>query len=173
MEYDEFRINTLRAIGKKNFKVTNSNTLRSIYRALKKNHAIGDITEQQFSAIINEVHKCYIKHFLQGSDIIFPYNMGRIELKKRRTRVNFVNGKLETDYPIDWQRTLRWWYEDEDAKANKKLLRHEPRAVFRIIYNKSKAKYNNKVFYRFTPARSFKKLLKEKIINNEIDAFLM
>ena len=173
MDYSEFRINTLKAIGEKNFKVRNSYTSRSIYRALKKNKEIPDISEQQFSAIIKGVHKYYIKHFLQGSDIIFPLNMGRIELRRYKPEVKFEEGRLKINYPIDWKRTLQWWHEDMKAREQKKVLRYEVNKVFRIIYNKRKAKYSNKSFYKFTPARSFKKLLREQIINNNIDAFLM
>lgn len=173
MDYKEFRIKTLKAAGKKNFKVQNSYTLRSIYRALRKGKKIPEtMTEQQFSLIIKEVHKAYINHFLIGGDIIFPLQMGRIELKKYNTNVSFVDGKLKTNYPIDWNRTLHWWHEDKQAEEQKKVLRHEPKYVFRIIYTKSKAKFTNKTFYKFTPARSFKKVLREKIINNQIDAFL-
>lgn len=174
MDYNEFRLKTLKAVGKKNFKVSNSCTLRTIYRALYKDNIIPrEMTEHQFSSIIKEMHKCYIHHFLRGSDIVFPLNMGRIELKKYHTGVKFEDGKLKTNYPIDWKRTLQWWYEDDNARTQKKLLRKEARTVFRIMYNKARAKYNNKSFYRFTPARSFKKVLREKINNNEIDAFLM
>lgn len=174
MSYNEFRINTLKAVGKKNFKVKDSNTLRSIYRALHKAHSIpNDMTEKQFSDIIKEVHKTYIEHFINGSDIVFPFNMGRIELRKYSTKVKFSNNKIKTNYPINWKSTLQWWYEDATARASRKLLRHESKYVFRILYNKSKSKFNNKTFYKFTPARSFKKALREKINNNEIDAFLM
>ena len=174
MDYNEFRLDTLKAVGKKEFKVRDSYTLRSIYRALHKARKIPiDMTEGQFSAIVKEFHKAYIAHFLTGGDIIFPLQMGRIELKKYGTKVNFVDGKLKTNYPIDWNRTLHWWHEDEEAMKQKKVLRHEPKWVFRILYNKSKAKFTNKIFYKFTPARSFKKALREKIINNQIDAFLM
>lgn len=174
MDYREFRIKTLKAAGKKHFKVRNSYTLRSIYRALKRDKKIpADMTEQQFSLIIKEVHKAYIEHFLLGSDIVFPLHMGRIELKKYNTKVDFVDGKLKTNYPIDWNRTLHWWHEDSQAKEQKKVLRHEPKYVFRIMYTKSKAKFTNKIFYKFTPARSFKTVLRERIINNQIDAFLM
>lgn len=174
MSYEEFRLQTLKAVGKKNFKVKDSYTLRTIYRSLRKERQIPAImTEQQFSMIIKEVHKAYIEHFLEGGDIIFPLHMGRIELKKYNTKVTFSEGKLKTNYPVDWQRTLKWWYEDSDAKEHKKLLRHEPKNVFSILYSKAKAKYPNKTFYKFTPARSFKRALREKINNNEIDAFLI
>lgn len=174
MDYNNFRLGTLKAVGKKDFKVKNSNTLRSIYRALHKKHAIpSEMTESQFSDIIKCVHKTYIEHFINGSDIVFPCNMGRIELKKYPTKAELIGDKLKTNYPINWKGTLQWWYEDATARAKKKLLRHESKYVFRILYNKSKAKFNNKTFYKFTPARSFKKALREKINNNEIDAFLM
>lgn len=174
MDYDEFRLSTLKARGRKEFKVTDSCTLRTIYRYLHRENIIPkDMNENQFSTIIKEIHKAYIEHFINGSDITFPLNMGRIELRKYATNVEFKDGKLKTNYPINWKETLLWWHKDSDAKEHKRVLRHEPKYVFRIIYNKARAKYNNKTFYKFTPARSFKRLLRTKIFNNEIDAFLI
>ena len=49
----------------------------------------------------------------------------------------------------------------------------EAKEIFKFYYNRNKAKYVNKAFYEFTPTRSFKKRLSDKIKDNEIDAFLI
>ena len=99
--------------------------------------------------------------------------MGKIELRKYNARIKFEDGKLKTNLPINWDRTLKLWYDDPESKANKTLVRQEPKQLFTIFYNKKRADYNNKSFYQFTPIREFRKELSTKIKNNEIDAFLM
>jgi len=41
--------------------------------------------------------------------------MGTLEVRKRPTRVAIVDGKLVTNLPIDWDATLKLWYEDEES----------------------------------------------------------
>jgi hypothetical protein len=45
--------------------------------------------------------------------------------------------------------------------------------LFNIHYNKKGAIYKNKNFYQFIINRRVKKLLSDKIKNNEIDTFLL
>ena len=44
---------------------------------------------------------------------------------------------------------------------------------FKFYYNKKKANYNNKIFYRFTPTRSLRLKLKEIIDKQGFDALLI
>ena len=47
----------------------------------------------------------------------------------------------------------------------------EENEIFKVVYNKSKANYNNKSFYEFVINRDLKKRLKQKIKEGLIDAF--
>lgn len=174
MTYRNFRLRTLRAVGKKKFKITHSYGTKQGWRYLKKNKWFSGepVTEKQFGSIIRRVNELLIEQFLKGSDIVFPYKMGKLELRKMPASIRFEDGELKTNLPVDWKRTLQLWYEDEEAKNNKTLIRKEYKEVFRIIYNKSKAVYKNKCFYNFIPNRDFKKKLSDSINNNETDAFL-
>ena len=99
--------------------------------------------------------------------------MGKIELRKYKARIKYEDGKVVTNLPIDWKRTLQLWNEDDESRSNKTLIRRETKEVFRIIYNRQSANYNNKTFYQFSASRAVRQALSEKIKNNEIDAFLM
>ena len=159
---------------KHKFKVTNSNGSKEAWRWLKKNKWLGlpPITEKDFGAIINSVNKLHQDRFMEGKDIVFPHYMGRIELRKRESSVRMIDGNLKVDTPIDWKSTLELWFEDEDCRNKKQLVRRNPGFVYIIRYDKNKAKYNNKAFYKFYPARSFKERLKDTINKGNIDAFL-
>ena len=75
--------------------------------------------------------------------------MGRLEVRKRSNSIKFKDGKVVTDLPVNWDATLKLWYEDEESYNNKILIREENKETFRIHYNKIKANYNNKSFYQF------------------------
>lgn len=176
ISYSEFRKNTVRASGSHTFKVTNSYRNKDVWRWLKKRKWLDlgqPITEKEFGIIIKTINQHLQDQLIQGKDINLPHRMGKIEIRKFEAKLEFKDGKVITNLPVDWDRTLKLWYEDDSAKNNKTLIRHESRTRFSIYYDKTNANYNNKVFYQFIPNRSVKIGLKDNIINNRLDAFLL
>lgn len=176
MDYNEFRAKTLKLRGKKNFKITNSYGTKEAWRWVKKNKWLNigqPITEHDFRIIINSLNLFLQDQLLQGHDINLPLNMGRIEVRKYKTHIKIDQEGLKTNMGVDWKRTLELWNDDIEARNNKQLIRVESKEIFKFYYNKQRAKYKNKSFYEFTPTRSFKKRLSDKIKDNEIDAFLI
>lgn len=174
MNYNKFRARILKVHNKKKFKVRSSYGTKQGWRWLKKHKWLNGepVTEKQFGIIIRCVNEYLVEQLLQGHDINLPCRMGKIELRKTKARIEFVDGKLDTNLPVDWKRTLELWHEDAKAYQDKTLIRKEYDEIFRIIYNKSSANYNNKTFYQFTPHRDVKKKLSERIKQNKVDAFL-
>lgn len=41
--------------------------------------------------------------------------MGRLEIRKYDARITLQEGKVVTNLPIDWDKTLKLWSEDEEA----------------------------------------------------------
>lgn len=175
MTYKEFRISTLKANQKKHhFRVNNSLGIKDAYRWCIKHRQIDkSISEKNFRIIINALNKSLQDQLLQGRDINLPERMGRIEIRKYQTYVGLEGDKIKTNLSVDWDKTLRLWFEDKEAYDNRTLIRCETKEKFKFIYNKSKAKYNNKVFYEFTPTRSLRLKLKELINNQGFDALLL
>ena len=150
-------------------KVTNSLGSYDAYKYIRKNKwfNIGrSLTEHEFYQIIHRINNYLAEELINGNDVIFPNRMGKLELRKRNALpIIDKNGNLKVTYAIDWDNTLKLWYEDEEAFNNKTLVRLPERNIFRIKYN------NNKSFMEFQVNRNIKMRLKQKIKNNEIDAF--
>ena len=171
---DEFRRTVLKVDGPRKHKVNNSNGVYQAYKYLRKNKwfNIGrPLTEHEFYAIIRQVNNYLADELLHGNDITLPHRLGRIELRKYDAKITFKGGKVKTNLPIDWDRTLKLWSEDEEAYKERTLVKAEEKEIFKVFYNKGNANYNNKSFYTFEVNRDLKRRLKQKIKSKSIDAF--
>ena len=171
---DDFRKKVLKLDKSRQHKVNNSLGVYDAYKWIRKNKWLDigrPITEHEFYTIIRQVNNLLAENFLKGRDIVLPHRLGTIELRKYETKMSFNNGKLHTNLPIDWDRTLKLWAEDEEAYKEKMLVKVEEKEIFKVFYNKGKANYNNKSFYEFEVNRDLKRRLKQRIKDGLIDAF--
>lgn len=175
MTQNEFK-NTIKKVqGKREHKVTGSIGVYDVYKIIRKNKwfNIGrPLKEHEFYSIIRSINNYLANNLVNGNDIILPYEMGKLELRRIDITPRIVDGKLVVNKPIDWDRTLKLWYEDNEAFKQRTLIKVENNDLFKIFYNKSKAKFNNKCFYEFQVNRDIKQRLKKNIKLNRIDAFL-
>lgn len=174
---DEFKSNIKRNKEKRVYKIKDSLDLRKIYRGLNKEKWYGNkagITITQFQRIISSVNLLLAESLLEGHTINFPYRMGKIVIIKRKPSDTIdEQGKLKTSRAIDWDKTIKLWYEDEKAHKDKILVRCMDKERFYINYDKRKASYNNNMFFEFRANRSLKNKLKERIESTGIDAMDM
>lgn len=171
---DEFRRAILKVDGNRKHRVNNSNGVYDAYKYIRKNKwfNIGrPLTEHEFYTIIRQVNNYLADELLQGNDILLPCRLGRIELRKYDANISIKNGILKTNLPIDWDRTLKLWSEDEEAYKERTLVKMEEKEIFKVFYNKRDANYENKSFYTFEVNRDLKRRLKQKIKCRAIDAF--
>lgn len=176
MEVDEFKSRIKGVNNKRIHKVNNSLGVRDAfkyYRAHRPKTHEFVLTPQQFLHIIREVNNILRKCLSEGEDIVFPERMGQLELRKRIPSCTVENGKLKTNLPIDWDATLKLWYEDEESYKEKRLVRHEVKEIFRIFYNKYNATYDNKTFYLFNTNRELKQMIKRGVQGEKLSAFLI
>ena len=155
-------------------KVNNSIGVYSAYKWIRKNRWLNIgrcLTEHEFYSIIRKVNDYLADSFLHGNDIKLPHRMGRIELRKYDVRVSLDGEKVKTNLPIDWDKTLKLWYEDEESFNKKTLVKVEDKEIFQVHYNKAKSAFKNKAFYQFRPNRDLKMQLKHKIKEGAIDAY--
>lgn len=175
MEYKEFRSTVLKLAEKRTHKVTNSWGVYDAFKYYRKNKPQNNpkyiLKESQFYAIIRRTHNLMVESLLENNDIVFPLRMGSLQLRKHEPTLKIVDDKLINNLPIDWNRTIQLWAEDEEAHRNKTLIRLEEKEVFKVIYNKTKCTFNNKSFYTFNTNRKLKQRLKKLIKENKIDAF--
>ena len=173
---DEFRRKVLKVDHSRNHKVKNSIGVYDIYKHIRKNkwYGIGQpITEHQFYTIIRQVNNVLADNLLKGNDIVFPNKMGRLEVRKFEPIIRFDDNKLTVRLPIDWDRTLKLWSEDEEAYKERTLVKMEEKEIFKVCYNKTRADFQNKGFYQLQINRDLKIALKKKIKLDNFDAFLL
>lgn len=172
MEYREFSNKIKRSREHHQAKVRNSYGVYDAYKAIRKNKwfDIGrPLKEKEFYSIIRGINDLLAGEIANGREISFPSRMGKLELRKIKTGVSIVNGKLKNTYPVNWEETIRLWFEDEEARQKNVLLRNETEYVYHIKYDKFDATYENKGFYEFTLNRFIKLALKENINKGKID----
>lgn len=172
---DNFRKEILKVNGHRVHKIRNSLGVYDAYKWLRKNKwlDVGHITEHDYYSIIRNVNKALINNFLVTGSIKLPERMGEIILRKYPSKITLSNGKLQTNLPIDWDATLKLWSEDKESYNNRTLIRAEEKEIFKVLYDKSKALYNNKSFYSFELNRGVKIALKEKLKEGHLDAFML
>ena len=154
------------------FKVRNSFGVYDAYKIVRRNNwfDIGrPLKEHEFYAVIRGVNKLLAENIANGDTVVFPSQMGKLELRKYPKGVSFEGGQLKNTYPIDWKSTNQLWAEDKEEKLKHTLLRYESPMVYHVKYCKEDATYENKTFYQFTLNRFIKKKLKENISDGKID----
>lgn len=171
---DSFRRKLLKVEESRVHKISNSYGVYDAYKYIRKNKwfDIGhSVTEHQFYSIIRGINNLLADSMLEGKDIHLPYKMGVLEVRKYDAKISFVDGKLKTNLPVDWDKTLKLWSEDEKAYEERTLIKMEEKEIFKVYYNKFRADYNNKSFYEFAINRDLKKRLKQRIKSGNFDAF--
>ena len=133
------------------------------YRKHKPNGKQYILKEVQDFAIIRSINNLLRESFIDGNDIKFPEKMGSLELRANKPKIVLNGKKVKTNLPIDWNATLKLWYEDKQAYKDKFLVKTVESEIYKIYYSKNKANYNNKSFYQFIPNREFKLQLKHAL----------
>lgn len=172
---DDFRKKVLKVDGPRIHRVRNSLGTYDAYKYIRKNKwfDIGrPLTEHEFYSIIRRMNNYLAETLLDGEEIILPCRMGSIELRKIEPKVRVKGGIINTNsFPIDWDKTLKLWSEDEDAYKERTLVKAEEKEIFKVYFNKKYATFNNKSFYEFEVNRDLKIRLKQRIKSGAIDAF--
>lgn len=120
--------------------------------------------------VVRAVNDIVAEEIAKGEDVVLPYRMGRIELRKGWRGAWIADGKLKISYPVDWSRTLKLWMEDKEAERDRTLIRFDGDEMYRLIWNKSRAKFENKHFYKMKFNRFLRQRLSQNIKNGKADA---
>lgn len=170
----EFKRRVRKLTEHRKHKVRNSLGVYDAYKWIRKNKwlDIGKaLTEHEFYSIIRDVNNLISAEISLGKEVKLPNRMGSIELRKYDKSIKIgKDGKVVTNLPIDWDSTLKLWYEDEEVYKNKTLLRIDEKEIYKIVYNKEKANYNNRSFYEFSFNKDLKIRLKRNIKEGLVDA---
>ena len=175
MSLKEFRKRILKVDQSRKTFINNSYGVYDAYKYYRKNKPLDKkyiLSESQYFAIIRKLNLMLIQELLEQKDIIFPLCMGKLEVRKWSPEVKLdKDGKVTNNYPIDWDSTLKLWYEDKDAREERLLLKKKEKEVFIIRYSKSHAKYKNQSYFEFVVNRALKLNLRDKIREGNFDAY--
>lgn len=152
-------------------KVTNSYGVKDYYIYYKQNRPRESkyvITDSDYRKIIRLTNERLGKKLIELGDIKFPLDMGNLRIYKKTYLPKFVDGELVYNAPINWDKTLELWKEDNESRISKTLVRVDPGDVYSIKYKNIYCKFTNKEFFNFNVTRAIKFLLKEAIDKNSI-----
>ncbi len=173
----EFKKQVKKVYSERHYKLKNCFDIQrcfTYYRRHRPQESKFVITESQFYRILNAVHEEFIQQLLTGVDVTLPMHMGSIRITKSYPSVKYKNGELVNPYPIDWNKTIELWYEDEEAFKNKTLIRRILKVRYNIIYSKKDASYKNLYYFGIRFTRSLQKRVKEYVASHpEFDCALL
>lgn len=144
------------------------------YRKTKPKDHKYILTESQYFSITRLINNLLAENLINGEDITFPARLGRLEIRKNDREIKIgSNGEVINNLPIDWDRTLKLWHEDEEAFKDKTLIKVEEKEIFKVYYNRGLANYTNKSCYEFDVNKELKRRLKQRIKEGKIDAMYL
>lgn len=171
----EFKKRVKKVSAPRKHKVRNSLGIRDAYLYVQSRKWLNighPVKEKLFQQIIRGVNSQLALELSEGRSIMFPLNMGALEVRKSERFVEFEKDKLKTNYRIDWDKTLELWAGDKEAYKERKLVRDvNSKERYTIFYNRKTANYENKSYFQFRPNRGIIVTLGQNIKHGYIDAY--
>lgn len=127
------------------------------------------VTKKVYVKVLKEFFDLIIEDMIMtGEPFILPYNMGKLQIKKYKVEVKLdENGNLVNKLPIDFHKTKLLRESNPEAAEKKIIIRHLNKHsdgyVFRFFYIKHRAKYKNRILYKFKITRTNKEKLARAI----------
>lgn len=175
MEYQEF-LNKLHRNGSKPHNISHCLGAREAWKWVRKNRWKSlkgqKCSSSTYGAVIDKVNKLIVESMFEGHEIVLPYQMGAFKLAATPAKVDIKDGCIKSNYRIDWKKTLEYWYNDAEAKRQRKHVKRIQKYIYSILYSKEKAAYRNQRYYQFRPNRSLVRTLGRKIDNQKLNALI-
>lgn len=174
-QYSEFIKRIKKVTGHRKHSVTNSLGVRDAMNHYRKNRPKESsfvLSPSQYYSIIRKVNEMLGEQLLKGCSIKLPYRMGSLYIVKklRQPKLNEA-GKLVYRVPIDWDATLKLWYESEEDLKNKTLIKVEDKNGYKFHYERKHTDYENQSVTQFLPTRALKLKLKQLIKSQSLEGY--
>lgn len=163
---------------KRNHKVTSDYGMDDYYSYYKKKNKKDAVDIKTYRLIVKDFNNHVRKKMsLKGTEYVFPFRLGKMELRKVKTEVKIdEDGNIVNKLPVNWKETNKLWLENPESKDKGIKIRytneHTDGYTFKIFYLRSKANYKNKSIYQMKFNRDMKRGLSKSIFQGKIDAFL-
>lgn len=111
------------------------------------------------SKIIQDIGKEINEHVSMGNAIDFPLGFGKIMVLKYKKQPIFdKEGNLKTHYYINWNETLKLWYENPEEHKKKTLVKELSDTAIRIKY-KHNFMHKDLYYLGFLPIHTMRKAI--------------
>ena len=159
--------------GEHKYAVTNSYGVYDYFKYYRHNRprdkSYYKMNEYQYYKLIRTVNEYLVDLLFKNARVELPNRLGELVIMNNEPRVYFKDGKLKTNRPINWDATIRLWFEDPEAEKKKTLIRWESDRILGIFYKKNNAVYQNKTFYEFQIIRRIKQRLSQAVKEETFD----
>lgn len=157
-------------------KITGSqNTIAGFhyYRKIRPKEKSFTLLDKEYLSIIREMNNLVVDYLIENKSIRLPSGFGKIEICKIENK-SWINddGKFITNKPVDINSTLKLWYEDEESRINKSLIRFDEEYTFRIKYPRKGRSYEYNNYFSIQFNRQLRKKLSLAINTGNYDTYL-
>lgn len=162
--------------GKRKHKITGSqNTISgfSYYRKIRPKEKEFVLKDKEYLSIIREMNNLVADYLIENKSIRLPAGFGKLEVVKYETK-SWIDesGKFISTKKVDMNSTIRLWYEDEESRINKTLVRYDDEFVFRLNYPQHGRMYKYNGYYSIKFNRQLQQKLKLAIQAGNYDTYL-
>ena len=162
--------------GKRKHKITGSqNTISgfSYYRKIRPKEKEFVLRDKEYLSIIREMNNLVADYLIENKSIRLPAGFGKLEVVKYETK-SWIDesGKFISTKKVDMNSTIILWYEDEESRINKTLVRYDDEFVFRFNYPQHGRMYKYNGYYSIKFNRQLQQKLKLAIQAGNYDTYL-
>jgi hypothetical protein len=169
--YEEFTTTTLNRKGKRKAKISNSYGVQDYYnhyRHLYKD-ARHKVSYQEYAKVINSLNQSLAKRLINVGMVDLPLNCGRISINTVPIRYKETKKGFTNTAGIDWQKTLKLWYEDHREFENKTLVKFDIKERFAVRYNRYNTAMINSMYFMFKLHRNVIQEINTLFKNNKLN----
>lgn len=174
--FEDYAKEVQNVYGKRKHKITGSqNTISgfSYYRKIRPKEKEFVLKDKEYLSIIREMNNLVADYLIENKSIRLPAGFGKLEVVKYETK-SWIDesGKFISTKKIDMNSTIRLWYEDEESRINKTLVRYDDEFVFRFNYPQHGRMYKYNGYYSIKFNRQLQQKLKLAIQAGNYDTYL-
>lgn len=174
--FEDFLKEVKNVSGNRKHKITGSqNTISgfSYYRKIRPKEKEFTLLDKQYLSIIREMNIMVADYLIENKSIRLPSGFGKLEVVKYETK-SWIDedGKFISSKIIDIHNTFKLWYEDEESRINRTIVRYDNEFIFRIKYPMKGRLYKYSGYFSIQFNRNLKHKLMSTIKTGNYDTYL-
>ena len=120
---------------------------------------------------IRRINQYMMNTIAEEGSVKLPYGLGELTAIIATNAPRMKDGKLKIPNKIDWDATLKLWYEDKEAEKNKTFVRKRNSKRLMLCYVKKRRGAKNTMFYNFRFNREYVNKIMKMYVDREVDFY--